>query len=506
VIQLYAEGTTDVGRKRDHNEDRIFCDPTLGLYIVCDGMGGHEAGEVAAEMVTDHLVEAMSEAVGSELGASEEAVAEALGDALERALTDANAAVNTFALEQGQKRGMGTTCTAMIAHGAHATICHVGDSRCYLVRDGRLYQMTQDHSWVAEMVRLGRMTKQEAERSPQRNLLVRSVGTQPVVKVDRLPLDLVANDNVLICSDGLHSYFASPSELVELLQRGDVAQLPKDFVSLACSRGGHDNVSAVVVRMPSADEMPPSHRDPKAELELLGKIELFADFELPELVRIRGAASLVGFADGESVTVKGEQGDAMYVLVEGRAMVAVEEEVLTTLSVGSHVGDIVVPFDLAEQAIRLLVVTDLAVDLVPVARVLSAEGSSDVASVVDRARDAAGEVFGHLAFHLDPALQPAAGLVEIEVGVDIVAPVIVTDADVAFMVALLIGVDVPVVAHLSVIELGFVSHHFAATRLLCVAALNGLLRRVVRGLNARHRGDSVRDRVIAIIVQSAREL
>jgi serine/threonine protein phosphatase PrpC/CRP-like cAMP-binding protein len=339
VIQLYAEGTTDVGRKRDHNEDRIFCDPTLGLYIVCDGMGGHEAGEVAAEMVTDHLVEAMSEAVGSELGASEEAVAEALGDALERALTDANAAVNTFALEQGQKRGMGTTCTAMIAHGAHATICHVGDSRCYLVRDGRLYQMTQDHSWVAEMVRLGRMTKQEAERSPQRNLLVRSVGTQPVVKVDRLPLDLVANDNVLICSDGLHSYFASPSELVELLQRGDVAQLPKDFVSLACSRGGHDNVSAVVVRMPSADEMPPSHRDPKAELELLGKIELFADFELPELVRIRGAASLVGFADGESVTVKGEQGDAMYVLVEGRAMVAVEEEVLTTLSVGSHVGE-----------------------------------------------------------------------------------------------------------------------------------------------------------------------
>ena len=339
MVQIVAHGATDVGQKRDHNEDRFVCDTELGLYVVCDGMGGHAAGEVAAEMVCDALVKAIKEARSEPALEDAERESERLGDALEQAMQAANKAVHDYGQSKGHSRGMGTTATAVVVHQAYATVCHVGDSRCYLVRDNRLYQLSDDHSWVAEMVRLGRMTEAEAQRSPQRNLLVRSVGTQPVVKVDRLPIELVDGDSMLVCSDGLHSYFATPSELVETVGRGNVEQLPRDLVSLACSRGGHDNISAVVMRMASAGGPVADARDAKQELALLGQLDLFAQFELAELVRIRGASSSISFADGEYVTRIGEVGDALYVLVTGKAVVTAQEEVLTTLQTGAHVGE-----------------------------------------------------------------------------------------------------------------------------------------------------------------------
>ena len=339
MVQLLAQGATDVGRKRDHNEDRIVCDSELGVFAVCDGMGGHAAGEVAAEMVIDALVAGIREAKSGEILDDPERESERLGDALERAMLNANKAVHEYGQSKGHARGMGTTATAVVVHGSFATVCHVGDSRCYLVRDNRLYQLSDDHSWVAEMVRLGRMTEAEAQRSPQRNLLVRSVGTQPVVKVDRLPIELVGADSLLICSDGLHSYFATPSELIETVGRGEVDQLPRDLVSLACSRGGHDNISAVVLRMVADSEDEADARDPKHELALLGRLDLFAQFELAELVRIRGASSSINFDDGEYVTKIGEKGDALYVLVTGKAVVTAQEEILTTLQTGAHVGE-----------------------------------------------------------------------------------------------------------------------------------------------------------------------
>jgi protein phosphatase len=302
-------------------------------------MGGHAAGEVAAEMVCDALVKAITSAVSTGVLDHPERESERLGDVLEQAMLAANKEVHDYGQSKGHARGMGTTATAVVVHQSYATVCHIGDSRCYLVRDNRLYQLSDDHSWVAEMVRLGRMTEAEAQRSPQRNLLVRSVGTQPVVKVDRLPIELVGGDSMLICSDGLHSYFATPSELVETVGRGDVEQLPRDLVSLACSRGGHDNISAVVLRMVADGEEAFDARDAKQELALLGQLDLFAQFELAELVRIRGASSSIGFDDGEYVTRIGDVGDALYVLVHGKAVVTAQEEVLTTLQPGSHVGE-----------------------------------------------------------------------------------------------------------------------------------------------------------------------
>ncbi|MBM64632.1 MAG: hypothetical protein CMH55_00175 [Myxococcales bacterium] len=340
VAFLLAQGATDIGQRREHNEDRIFCDPNMGLFVVCDGMGGHAAGEVAAEMVVESIVHHLEECL-SELPdhLDEEDAANQLGNALEQGIMAGNAAVHARGQAEGHQGGIGTTCTALVVHGRRACLGHVGDSRCYLVRDEKLYQLSQDHSWVAEMVRTGRMTVEEAERSPQRNLLVRSVGPQPVVKVDRLSIDLVAHDTLLLCSDGLHSYFSSPSELVELLERGDVSRLPEELIGLGNSRGGHDNLSAVLVRMPSADDLPPSDRDPRVELAFLGSLDLFSEMGLPELVRVRSICSHVTFEADEPICREGAVGDSMYVLLSGSANVLSNGQVLTDLSPGDHVGE-----------------------------------------------------------------------------------------------------------------------------------------------------------------------
>lgn len=337
---LLAQGATDIGQRRDHNEDRIFCDPNMGLFIVCDGMGGHAAGEVAAEMVVDSIVHHLEEGMAEiPENAEEDARAKLLGDALERAVLAGNQAVHARGQAEGHKSGMGTTCTALVISGRRASLCHVGDSRCYLVRDEKLYQLSQDHSWVAEMVRMGRMSQDEADKSPQRNLLVRSIGPQPVVKVDRLTIDLVAQDTLLLCSDGLHSYFASPSELVELLERGDVSRLPEELIGLGNSRGGHDNLSAVLVRMPDADDLPATGRDPRVELAFLGKLDLFSELGLPELVRVRSICSHVSYDNGEPICREGAAGDSMYVLIGGKASVTAQGDHLTDLAPGDHVGE-----------------------------------------------------------------------------------------------------------------------------------------------------------------------
>ena len=302
-------------------------------------MGGHAAGDIAAEMVVETIVHHLEECLGNlPSHLTEEEAANQLGDALEQGIMAGNSAVHARGKAEGHKGGIGTTCTALVVYGRRACLGHVGDSRCYLVRDEKLYQLSQDHSWVAEMVRTGRMTIEEAERSPQRNLLVRSVGPQPVVKVDRLSIDLVAHDTLLLCSDGLHSYFSSPSELVELLERGDVSRLPEELIGLGNSRGARQ-LERCLVRMPSADDLPASDRDPRVELASWVAWICFQRWDCLNLVRVRSICSHVTYEDGEPICREGATGDSMYVLLAGSANVLSNGQHPTDLSPGDHVGE-----------------------------------------------------------------------------------------------------------------------------------------------------------------------
>jgi len=221
---------TDIGRVRRGNEDRYLVDPSLGLYAVADGMGGHRAGEVASETALD----ALHEAVGD-------------GGDIETAMTLANEAVFEKASDDDELRGMGTTLTAVTLRDDKLEVGHVGDSRAYLRRDGSLQQLTDDHSLVAELVAAGEISEDEAEVDPRRSMITRALGIEPGVEVDVVPIAVQAGDRLVLCSDGLTGMIRDDALAEILEQESDPKDAAKRLVDRANEAGGIDNVTVVVV-------------------------------------------------------------------------------------------------------------------------------------------------------------------------------------------------------------------------------------------------------------------
>jgi protein phosphatase len=229
-VKLTPGGSTDKGRIRDSNEDGYVVDRRLQLFAVADGMGGHRGGEVASATA----LEALRAAVASGTG---------LGDAI----TSANAAVHSKSLGDDELAGMGTTLTAMVPDGHGALVGHVGDSRAYLLRDGELRQLTNDHSLVEEFVREGRLTEQEAAVHPQRSVVTRAIGVDDAVEVDVYSVPLEAGDRLLLCSDGLTTMLHA-DEIAGLLRReSDPTRAANLLVDAANAAGGEDNITTVVI-------------------------------------------------------------------------------------------------------------------------------------------------------------------------------------------------------------------------------------------------------------------
>jgi len=249
VMQSNAStGLSDVGRRRKNNEDAFFCDDELGLYVVCDGVGGNAKGEVAsAESVA--LVHGW---VKRWRGTVENFVAEpsrsncaAVRRVMENAVQSACYMVFGMGLQDPQQRGMSTTLSSLLIAGGSAFIAQVGDSRVYLHRHGEATQLTEDHTLVNFRLKLGLITPEEAENAPGKNVITRAVGHQDHVEVDCLDIPLQAGDRLMLCSDGLHGYLEE-GELDARLE-GERAAVCQSLIDMANERGGRDNVTAVVV-------------------------------------------------------------------------------------------------------------------------------------------------------------------------------------------------------------------------------------------------------------------
>jgi serine/threonine protein phosphatase PrpC len=232
AFKLVAAGVTDVGRVRGTNDDG-FLDHAdrLGLVAVADGMGGHRAGDVASATA----LEALRAAVAN-------------GQSLRDAIEGANEAVLEKSVSDQELHGMGTTLTAgMLGTDGYLTVGHVGDSRAYLVRDGQLSQITNDHSLVEEMVRGGELTPEQAEVHPRRSIITRALGIDPEVEVDEYPIELRPGDRILFCSDGLTT-MVRPDEIASILSREhDPKRAAQLLVDAANAAGGEDNITAVIV-------------------------------------------------------------------------------------------------------------------------------------------------------------------------------------------------------------------------------------------------------------------
>jgi serine/threonine protein phosphatase PrpC len=224
---------SDVGREREGNEDSFLDLPPL--FVVADGMGGAEAGEVASRTVVEVFEEA--------------AAAGALPDSLEATVQKANARIYAMATEDLSLKGMGCTTTASYVAGGRLTTAHVGDSRLYRLRGGSLEQLTEDHSLVGGLVRLGQLTPEEAEVHPQRSVILRAVGVEPNVEVDILHHDLEPGDVYLACSDGLSGMVRDEVIGDTLGTFPALATAAEMLIELANAAGGRDNITVVLFRI-----------------------------------------------------------------------------------------------------------------------------------------------------------------------------------------------------------------------------------------------------------------
>ena len=241
-LKIEIVGATDVGQKRLRNEDsfRIIepedCPRNIdGVLIVADGMGGHAAGDVASQIAVDTFVEKFA---GPEIRDSEEILA-TMGDALKRA--------NSLIYEAGRRNeggSMGTTCTAAVISQGKIHVVHAGDSRGYLQRDQELFQLTEDHSWVAQLVKEGHITSEQARVHPSRNVITRALGIENELVPDIITEEIRAGDIVLLCSDGLHG-LVEDGEINEVLDSTPIQEALFTLIRLSNDKGGDDNITAV---------------------------------------------------------------------------------------------------------------------------------------------------------------------------------------------------------------------------------------------------------------------
>lgn len=238
---------TDVGRRREMNQDYIYTSETSvgnlpNLFIVADGMGGHNAGDFASRYAVEHVVEAI------EASEQKEPVT-LLGNALQQV----NKNLLTLARENPDLMGMGTTFVAATVSQNHLSVANVGDSRLYIVNQ-HIIQLTRDHSLVQEMVRMGEMNQEEARVHPDKNIITRAIGAMQELEIDFFERDLTAEDRLLLCSDGLTNMIEDEEIRRIMCSQRDICESVERLVQTANENGGKDNISVIIVD-PFSDEV-----------------------------------------------------------------------------------------------------------------------------------------------------------------------------------------------------------------------------------------------------------
>lgn len=251
---------TDIGCLRDHNEDSLVVTPPL--FAVADGMGGHAAGEVASEIAVRVLSELAPEHPD--------------GEALGRAIEEANRAVIQAAREGRGRQGMGTTMTAAMLEGERLVIAQVGDSRAYLLHQGKLQQLTRDHSLMADMIEAGQLTPEEARTHPQRSVITRALGSDAHLHPDIYEINVETGDRLLICSDGLSGMIFDDQIENTLRRVQDPQRCASQLVNEAIAAGGHDNVTVIVADVIGYAEVRRKKLARKTKLSIALVLVLFA--------------------------------------------------------------------------------------------------------------------------------------------------------------------------------------------------------------------------------------
>jgi serine/threonine protein phosphatase PrpC len=363
-MELSFAAATDVGRQRTHNEDNFLIDKKLRLFLVADGMGGHAAGEVASSIAVHEIRDAVNnnrDLIDRYRVDHPGVQAYEILQVLEHAIQSACGAVHTRAQAEPDKRGMGTTATVLLIAGSgdqlRGFIAHVGDSRVYLARQTQCHVLTEDHSLMNELVRRGKLNREQIESSPYKqykNAVTRAVGVYGSVEVDTFDFDILPGDRFLLCSDGMYAY-VDEDDLPKQLAEGEVKDVPHKLVEVANSGGGHDNITAVVIRVgaTASNELMPRTTDVSLKLEVLKGMQMFRYLSYKELVRVSNIAELVEPKPGAQIFSAGEPGDSMYVVLSGSVKLTKGDTLVAELGRGHHFGEMA----LVDRSVRSLTAT-----------------------------------------------------------------------------------------------------------------------------------------------------
>lgn len=370
MIQISARGATDVGKKRNVNEDSLGVDEAAGFFVLADGMGGHESGALAskAAVETMHKELVAKRAVFDRFRDDpSEATSGAAIAAVVAAFEKTCAHVFDLGGEGKSRRRMGSTLDVVVRMGDHALLAHVGDGRVYMLRDGKCNRLTEDHTIVAEQLRAGIVTAEEAEKSPYRGVLTRAMGTHQSVKVDTLLVELNDGDQLLMCTDGLHKY-ADEETLARLVGPVPSPDVVTKLVEHANASGGADNVSVIllgcreapaVAAAPEVGGRPLGRTLPlgdtqsrrvSSRIDAICKLPLFQHLSYREQVAVLAVAKSRIYEEGATIVEQGTAGGEMFIIIDGRLVVERDGLKIAELGPGGHFGEMSLVDDAARSA------------------------------------------------------------------------------------------------------------------------------------------------------------
>lgn len=315
----------------------MLADLAHGVFVVADGIGGRTTGEVASALTIETFQGAAAElaqAVRAYAERPEWATRNAVLELLDSVVQACSRRVFDEAEAHG-RRGMTTTLVACVVGGGACFLAHVGDSRAYLVRDGLIRQLTEDHSMVNELVRSGQMSRDQALRSRYRNVITRAIGLYPSVQADLMSLEILPGDRVLLSSDGL-SDMVEQVRIESVSAENDLETAGRRLIDEALAAGGHDNVTVVMVE----PEATPQTEAARARARVMESLFLFEGMPFHVRLRVSRICEELFFTPGQVLVREGETGDAMYAIVQGEVRVCNHGVELARLGAGQHFGEL----------------------------------------------------------------------------------------------------------------------------------------------------------------------
>jgi len=344
MYSFIGNGLSDRGRNRDNNEDYFIIDEALGVFILCDGVGGHSSGEIASALCAKTISEALKRKhamIRKYHAKPSPELRDQIKKIIHDALQEANQAVTKLSIQGAPTEGLATTAEVLLILPDYALLGHVGDSRTYISREGTVYQLSMDHKFGVEMVKNGTWDPSMVATSPFANTLTRAIGAQEVVQPDMLEIEITEGDIFLLCSDGFSDYFKT-DDIQRLLETGTPAELPQKLIQAANERGGKDNITTLVAKIRAQEARSSKPIDVILKQQSLGKVPLFSYLTFAEITKILALAAVRSLKKDEVLFKENDPANEMFVIVSGVAQVRKGSQLLTELQHGASIGEMAI--------------------------------------------------------------------------------------------------------------------------------------------------------------------